>query len=339
MSLGGIGSSLGNMFDPLDLTGQAGSSVIGNIADPSNFFGMNNNAGFTSGSGATGTQLPTSSSGYPTYSANLPGSFSNAGYDSPSMTGYGYGYYGGSAPIPEGGYYNQMAQAMAGPSYSPVGTSWETLAPGQSWNSPATGAPASSGSSPSGSGSKGTSGSKGSAGAAPNYGGGKGVGTNMGSPTTGTWVNGTGSGATEIGSNGMPIETVGFQGPTGGGGMTGAPAIPTGSYGASVFSPTAIGMPPGYGGTGSSTVPSMGLYGPSGYGAPGPYTQAPQPGQPLRDLGTGLYGQSTYPSTGVRAAPTGNFNPITRSPTTGSPTTGYNPTLQSRLGGKIPILF
>ena len=334
MSLGGIGSSLGNMFDPLDLTGQAGSSVIGNIADPSNFFGMNNNAGFTSGSGATGTQLPTSSSGYPTYSANLPGSFSNAGYDSPSMTGYGYGYYGGSAPIPEGGYYNQMAQAMAGPSYSPVGTSWETLAPGQSWNSPATGAPASSGSSPSGSGSKGTSGSKGSAGSAPNYGGGKGVGTNMGSPSGGGWTpSGYGS-ATFSGPGGA---TVGLNLPTGD--MTGAPAIPTGSYGASVFSPTAIGMPPGYGGTGSSTVPSMGLYGPSGYGAPGPYTQAPQPGQPLRDLGTGLNGQSTYPSTGVSAAPTGNFNPITRSPTTGSPTTGYNPTLQSRLGGKIPILF
>lgn len=331
MSLGGIGSSLGNMFDPLDLTGQAGSSVIGNIADPSNFFGMNNNAGFTSGSGATGTQLPTSSSGYPTYSANLPGSFSNAGYDSPSMTGYGYGYYGGSAPIPEGGYYNQMAQAMAGPSYSPVGTSWETLAPGQSWNSPATGAPASSGSSPSGSGSKGTSGSKGSA---PNYGGGKGVGTNMGSPSGGGWTpSGYGS-ATFSGPGGA---TVGLNLPTGD--MTGAPAIPTGSYGASVFSPTAIGMPPGYGETGSSTVPSMGLYGPSGYGSPGPYTQAPQPGQPLRDLGTGLNGQSTYPSTPVSAAPTGNFNPITRSPTTGSPTTGYNPTLQSRLGGKIPILF
>jgi hypothetical protein len=312
------------MFDPLDLTGQAGSSVIGNIADPSNFFGMNNNAGFTSGSGATGTQLPTSSSGYPTYSANLPGSFSNAGYDSPSMTGYGYGYYGGSAPIPEGGYYNQMAQAMAGPSYSPVGTSWETLAPGQSWNSPATGAP-------SGSGSKGTSGSKGSA---PNYGGGKGVGTNMGSPSGGGWTpSGYGS-ATFSGPGGA---TVGLNLPTGD--MTGAPAIPTGSYGASVFSPTAIGMPPGYGGTGSSTVPSMGLYGPSGYGSPGPYTQAPQPGQPLRDLGTGLNGQSTYPSTPVSAAPTGNFNPITRSPTTGSPTTGYNPTLQSRLGGKIPILF
>ena len=286
MSLGGIGSSLGNMFDPLDLTGQAGSSVIGNIADPSNFFGMNNNAGFTSGSGATGTQLPTSSSGYPTYSANLPGSFSNAGYDSPSMTGYGYGYYGGMAPIPEGGYYNQMAQAMAGPSYAPVGSSWETLAPGQAWNSPASGYTPSSG----------ASGSKGGKGA-----------------QTGTQM--TSGGATS---------TTGTS-----------PYSPNGTSNGSkggLMSPFPIGQPPGYGSNPTipwSIHPSTGQM----------YTSAPQPGQPLRDLGTGLNGESTYPSTPVSAAPTGNFNPITRSPTTGSPTTGYNPTLQSRLGGKIPILF
>ena len=145
------GSSLGQTFwnaaDPADIFGNSGSSILGNAADPGNLFGMNNGSGFhNSSSGSGGSAVPYQQETFPSYGGNLPGSFSNKGYSSPSMTGYGYGYYGGMAPIPEGGYYNQMAQAMAGPNYAPVGSSWETLAPGQSWNSPASGYTGSAGS-------------------------------------------------------------------------------------------------------------------------------------------------------------------------------------------------
>lgn len=46
------------------------------------------------------------------------------GFASPSMSGYGFNWYGGQPQIPQGGYYNQMAQSMAGPSYAPVGSNW-----------------------------------------------------------------------------------------------------------------------------------------------------------------------------------------------------------------------
>jgi len=68
-------------------------------------------------------QVPGSSSlGFP--GNGLPGGFDNPAYGSPSMAGYGMSYYGGAAPIPQGGYYNQMAQMSAGPSYMPTGSSW-----------------------------------------------------------------------------------------------------------------------------------------------------------------------------------------------------------------------
>lgn len=34
------------------------------------------------------------------------------------MSGYGFNWGGGTPQTPQGGYYNQMAQAMAGPSYA-----------------------------------------------------------------------------------------------------------------------------------------------------------------------------------------------------------------------------
>ena len=148
MSGSSIGQTFWNAADPADIFGNSGSSILGNAVDPGNFFGMNNGSGFNnSSSGSGGSAVPYQQATFPSYGGNLPGSFSNSGYSSPSMTGYGYGYYGGMAPIPEGGYYNQMAQAMAGPSYAPVGSSWETLAPGQAWNSPASGYTPSSGAS------------------------------------------------------------------------------------------------------------------------------------------------------------------------------------------------
>ncbi len=180
-----------------------------------------------------------SGSAYPQYSGNLPGSFSNSAYDSPSMTGYGFGYYGGMAPIREGGYYNQMSQMMAGPSYAPVGSTWETMAPGQSWNSPAGGY---------------AGGGMSSGGKGLNMGG-KGLGSGLGSFTQSP------TGSSGLGSNGVQQGLGGF------GGM----ANP-GPFNPSLQFPIA------------------------GYGSGG-YTSAPSAGQSLSQLGTGLYGQPTAPTT------------------------------------------
>ena len=83
-----------------------------------------------------------SSSGAPNYGAGflnsntLPMGYGNsvAGWSSPSMTGDGYSWYGGQAPIPQGGMYNQMAQMMGGPSYAPAGSNWYSMPPGQTAN-------------------------------------------------------------------------------------------------------------------------------------------------------------------------------------------------------------
>lgn len=66
----------------------------------------------------------------------LPMGYGNSvsGWGSPSMTGDGFSWYGGQAPLPEGGAYNQMAQMMAGPSYSPAGSNWYSMAPGMTAN-------------------------------------------------------------------------------------------------------------------------------------------------------------------------------------------------------------
>ena len=100
--------------------------------------------------GPGGSSIPFTPSMQQGYAGANPGSSSNPAYGAPSMSGYGFSSYGGQAPIPQGGYYNQMAQMMAGPNYAPPGTSWNVLPQGQSWNSQAapqakTGAPKSGG--------------------------------------------------------------------------------------------------------------------------------------------------------------------------------------------------
>jgi len=100
--------------------------------------------------GPGGSSIPFTPSMQQGYAGANPGSSSNPAYGAPSMSGYGFSSYGGQAPIPQGGYYNQMAQMMAGPNYAPPGTSWNVLPQGQSWNSQAapqanTGAPNSGG--------------------------------------------------------------------------------------------------------------------------------------------------------------------------------------------------
>ena len=383
MSMGNLGQTFWNAADPLNISGNASSSVFGNAADPANLFGLNPQGMGGSGSGAsqgnptqysaTGWNGSTGSggggAGFTEPSGNLPGYYANnPGFASPSMTGYGYGYYGGQAPIPEGGYYNQMAQSMAGPNYSPVGSSWADLAPGQAWNSPASGF---TGSTQGGYGGGGKGGSpyggspqqpqpfnplpnssadlggtyRNSSGQLVNYTpGSKGSTPGGGSgplPTTSTpGVNGGGSGG---GTGGFPTSP-GFMGPTSytgpnanGGMQYNHPSNGTiGGLGSGTVGTTLLGegspalwetgQNPGVPGSGgvsggggngaSSNIGgrfSGGYYGP-GYASPlgglmqpgsgttgdqnpmspsGPYTAAPQPGQPLYDLGTGQQGQPT----------------------------------------------
>lgn len=195
-----------------------------------------------------------SGSAYPQYSGNLPGSFSNSAYDSPSMTGYGYGYYGGMAPIPEGGYYNQMSQMMAGPSYAPVGSTWETMAPGQSWNSPAEGYGGGYGGM--------SSGGKGMTS------GGKGLGSGLGSFTQSP------TGSSGLGSNGVQQGLGGFGGMANPGPFNPSLQFPIADQGFNPYRQFPI-ADQGSGG----------------------YTSAPSAGQSLSQLGTGLYGQPTAPTT------------------------------------------
>ena len=112
-------------------------------------------SGFPGGKGSSpyggkgSSSMPTGTGGYtsspygaPNYGSSflnpntLPMGYGNgvSGWSSPSMTGDGFSWYGGQAPIPEGGTYNQMAQMMAGPSYSPAGSNWYSMAPGQTAN-------------------------------------------------------------------------------------------------------------------------------------------------------------------------------------------------------------
>ena len=119
--------------------------------------------------GKGSSQMPTGTGGYtsspygaPNYGSSflnpntLPMGYGNSvsGWSSPSMTGDGFSWYGGQAPIPQGGMYNQMAQMMAGPSYSPAGSNWYSMAPGQTANFGPYGS--------TGYGAKGSSGGKGS---------------------------------------------------------------------------------------------------------------------------------------------------------------------------------
>ena len=98
-----------------------------------------------------------SSSGAPNYGSGflnpntLPMGYGNnvSGWSSPSMTGDGFSWYGGQAPIPQGGMYNQMAQMMGGPSYAPAGSNWYSMPPTQAVNFGPYGGSGGKGSSPS----------------------------------------------------------------------------------------------------------------------------------------------------------------------------------------------
>ena len=100
--------------------------------------GGKGSSGMPSGSGG----YTSSSSGAPNYGSGflnpntLPMGYGNnvSGWSSPSMTGDVFSWYGGQAPIPQGGMYNQMAQMMGGPSYAPAGSNWYSMPPGQTAN-------------------------------------------------------------------------------------------------------------------------------------------------------------------------------------------------------------
>lgn len=144
------GGGLWNAVDPLNIAGHSSGNPLANFTqgqlDPLNIAGNNfwQKASDPLGIFPSSSQASSTSNAPPmginttTYNPMLPGSFSNPAYGAPSMSGYGFGYYGGQAPTPQGGYYNQMAQMMAGPSYAPPGMSWGTQ-PG-ALNSPAQGA-------------------------------------------------------------------------------------------------------------------------------------------------------------------------------------------------------
>ncbi len=92
------------------------------------------------GGGSSMGNYGASNWGAPNWGANFQGSntlpmnYSAPGWQQPSMSGDGFGWYGGQAQIPEGGMYNQMAQMMAGPSYAPPGSNWYSLPGGVSSN-------------------------------------------------------------------------------------------------------------------------------------------------------------------------------------------------------------
>lgn len=103
----GTGQSFINALDPLNLSGKASSSVLGNVVDPGNVMGLNMGmatnprlgGGVASSGGAAGVPsvLPNLGLNPRLYS---PNSFVN--------------------PVLSGGSWNQQAQQLAGPVYSPT---------------------------------------------------------------------------------------------------------------------------------------------------------------------------------------------------------------------------
>lgn len=159
--MSGSGQTIKNSADPLNILGGSGSSVGGNVIDPGNVFhmdnsGFQNNGNVFNGSGVAPAQLPPGYSGIPTLPSNLsvptlqgymlgtrggqgtiPGYTSNPGMsfiggqggllnaqmpNGPSGTP-NYNPGGGYMPAPIGGYWNQVAQQMAGPMFGPQGSS------------------------------------------------------------------------------------------------------------------------------------------------------------------------------------------------------------------------
>ena len=136
-------------------TSNSGGDINGTMASTSGTpsywnQGTSPSYGAKGGKGSSGSSgMPSGSAGYTSSASGAPnygGGFLNpntlpmgygnsvAGWSSPSMTGDGFSWYGGLAPIPEGGAYNQMAQMMAGPSYAPAGSNWYSMPPTQAVN-------------------------------------------------------------------------------------------------------------------------------------------------------------------------------------------------------------
>lgn len=103
----GTGQSFINALDPLNLSGKASSSVLGNVVDPGNVMGLNMGMATNPRLGG-GAASPGGAAGVPSVLPNLginpriynPNSFVN--------------------PATGGGLWNQQAQQLAGSVYSPT---------------------------------------------------------------------------------------------------------------------------------------------------------------------------------------------------------------------------
>lgn len=101
----GTGQSFINALDPLNLSGKASSSVLGNVLDPGNVMGLNMGM-------ATNPRLGggTSLNG----AAGVPGALPNLGINPRPYNPNSF-----VNPVLSGGPWNQQAQQLAGPVYSP----------------------------------------------------------------------------------------------------------------------------------------------------------------------------------------------------------------------------
>lgn len=102
----GTGQSFINALDPLNLSGKASSSVLGNVLDPGNVIGLNMGM-------ATNPRLGGGAS--TAAASSVPGTLPNLGIN-PRL----YNPTSFMNPALSGGQWNQQAQGLAGPVYSPT---------------------------------------------------------------------------------------------------------------------------------------------------------------------------------------------------------------------------
>lgn len=103
----GTGQSFINALDPLNLSGKASSSVLGNIVDPGNVMGLNMGMA-TNPRLSGGAASPGGAAGMPSVLPNLginPQLYNPTTFVNPTLGG---------------GSWNQQAQQLAGPVYSPM---------------------------------------------------------------------------------------------------------------------------------------------------------------------------------------------------------------------------
>lgn len=103
----GTGQSFINALDPLNLSGKASSSVLGNLVDPGNVMGLN--MGMATNPRLGGGATPSAGA------SGVPGVLPNLGlnprlYDPNSFVN----------PAAGNGPWNQQAQQLAGPVYAPL---------------------------------------------------------------------------------------------------------------------------------------------------------------------------------------------------------------------------